>query len=92
MFSRVRMVQLAAPGSPFPDSTWEMGASLVSRGEVRADTSSQLSVGPPGVPVVMETEMSFRPGPFELVMVAHDTKTDQVSSTKLEGEWPDPIE
>ena len=34
--------------------------------------------------------MSFRPGPFEIITVAHETTADQVATGRLEGAWPDP--
>lgn len=84
------LVQLAVPANPLPGLRWDLGASLVSRGAVRADTAGQVSVEGAGVPVIYETVMSFKPGPYELVMVAHEATTDQVATSSLEGSWPDP--
>jgi VWFA-related protein len=86
------LVQLRAPGSPLPASSWDLGLSLISRGEVAADTSGRVSVSGPGVPVVLETEMSFRPGPFKLVGVAHETTGNDVGTGEIENDWPDPDE
>lgn len=84
------LVQVKVPGSPMAGARWDLGASLVSRGQLRADDSRRVEVATPGTPVVLETEMIFRPGPFELVMVAHETRSDQVISGQLDGEWPNP--
>jgi VWFA-related protein len=84
------LVQLAVPGSPLSPATWDFGLSLVSRGEVREDASARVTVPLATVPVVFETEMSFSPGPFEVVSVAHDTTADRVTTARLEGDWPDP--
>ena len=40
--------------------------------------------------MVIETEMSFAPGPYELVLVAHETTSDQVISAQVDGDWPNP--
>jgi len=84
------LVQMFVPGSPLSEATWDLGLSLVSRGEVREDAAGRVTVPLPGVPVVFEAEMTFAPGPFEIVTVAHDTTADQVATGRFEGEWPDP--
>ena len=38
--------------------------------------------------MVFEAVTSFKPGPFEIVFVAHETTTDEIHTGKLEGEWP----
>jgi VWFA-related protein len=84
------LVQLHVPGSPLPTTSWDMGLSLISRGEVAEDTSGHIGVSGPGVPVVLETEMKFRPGPFKLVGVAHETTGNDVGTGEVEADWPDP--
>jgi len=83
------LVQVAAPGSPVPEAVWDLGASLVSGGEIRMDDSGRLTIRQRGVPVVFETEMLFEPGPYELIVVAHDTTTNQLGTLRLEGTWPE---
>jgi VWFA-related protein len=83
------LVQISVDGSPLPNSSWDVGASLVSREKVRQDESARIAVSGPGTPVVFETEMTFRPGPFEIVMVAHEANSRQIVRTTLEGSWPD---
>ena len=46
----------------------------------------------PGARIVLEREMTFPAGPYELVVVAHEVTTDQVFSRKIEGAWPNPNE
>ena len=82
------LVQIRAGGSPLPQSTWDLGASLLTRGEVKGDASTRVSVEGPNVPVVFEAEMSFRPGPFELIFVAHEDSADQLGTDRLDGAWP----
>lgn len=86
------LVQLVVPGTVVRGATWDVGASLVSRGKVREDVSGRVTVADPGVTVVFEDEMSFPPGPFELVGVAHERTTDRILSGRLESDWPDPNE
>jgi len=83
------LVQLHVPGSPMFATTWDMGLSLVSRGAVREDASGRVSVSGPGIPVVFETQMTFSPGPYEVVSVAHEQTGDDVLTHRIDGEWPD---
>ena len=84
------LVQIRAPSSPLPRTTWEIGASLVSRGKVRQDVSGRVEVDRPSVPVIFEAEMTFGPGPYQLVMVAHEHTTDRIARAEIEADWPDP--
>ena len=34
--------------------------------------------------------MTFKPGPFQLTLVAHDNVTDMLGTARVEGSWPDP--
>ena len=83
------LVQLHVPPSRYPKSSWDLGASVVSQGQVREDVSARLEVASAGVPLVLEREMRFAPGAFEIVAVAHELSTDQISSRQAEGGWPD---
>jgi hypothetical protein len=82
-------VQVAIPPQPVAGAVWDLGASLVSRGQVRDDVSGRVSVPAPNVPIVLEQEMLFGSGPFEIVAVAHETTTDQTAAGRLEGAFPD---
>jgi VWFA-related protein len=84
------LVQIAAPPSPHARAEWDIGASLVSLGKVAKEISGRITVSDPGVPVVLETEMSFRPGPYEVVMVAHERIGDEIVTGSMRGVWPDP--
>ncbi len=83
------LVQLRAPGSPLSTAEWDIGASLLSSGEFANDVSGQVKVDRPAVPIVFETEMRFKPGPFELILVAHESVADQLGTARLEGSWPE---
>jgi VWFA-related protein len=84
------LVQIATPRSPLARAEWDIGASLVSLGQVAREISGRVTIGGLGVPVVLEAEMGFRPGPYELVMVAHERAGNEIVTGKLEGVWPDP--
>ncbi len=81
-------IQVAIPATPIAGATWDLGASLVSRGGVAQDTSGRVTIAEAGVPVVLENEMTFAQGPFELVAVAHEVESDEVASRQIEGAWP----
>jgi len=84
------LVQLAVPGAPIQAATWDLGTSAVYDNRVHSESSGRLEVSAPGVAVVFESEMRFRPGRHEIVGVAHEGRTDLISSGRLRVEWPDP--
>jgi hypothetical protein len=84
------LVQFAVDGGLLPDTSWDMGVSLLTRGEMRADASARFEMEGPGSLMILEREMTFRPGPFELIMVAREENSRQIASIKLDGAWPDP--
>jgi hypothetical protein len=81
-------VQVAIAGSAVPSATWDIGASLVSRGVVWQDGSGRIQDMLPNTPVVFEKDMDFAPGDYDLVAVAHETETDTVLSKETRGSWP----
>ncbi len=83
------LVQLLVPGSRYSGASWDLGASVLSHGQVGADSSTRLEVSAAGVPLVFEQEMRFAPGQYEIVAVAHETTTDQITSKQADGAWPD---
>ncbi len=83
------MIQVGVEGSPLPGASWDIGLSVLSRGKVREDAAERVKVGASGTPVVLEAMISFAPGPFELVLVGHETQTDEILTTKIEGSWPE---
>jgi len=84
------LVQLRLPGTPIPNATWDLGASMVRDRKGREQSSWRISVAQSGIPVVFETEISFRPGDYEIVAVAHEASTDLVTSEQIETSWPNP--
>ena len=84
------LVQFSIPPSPMIGATWDLGMSLVSRSKVREDASGRITVNGQGVPVLFETEMQFKPGPYEIIAVGHESQADQIATHEIEGNWPDP--
>jgi hypothetical protein len=84
------LLQLAVPGTPLQSATWELGASVVRGQKIHDEASGSLTVGAPGVPVVFEHEIRFRPGEYEIVSVAHEARTGMISSNQRTVVWPDP--
>ncbi len=84
------LLQLAVPGTPLQSATWELGASVVHGQKIHDETSGRLTVHAPGVPVVLEHEIRFRPGEYEIVSVAHEAGTGMISSNQKTSTWPDP--
>jgi len=81
-------VQIALAGTAVPTTTWDIGASMVSRGTVRQDGSGRIQVMLPNTPVVFEKDMEFGPGEYDLVAVAHEAQTGTVLSKERHGAWP----
>jgi hypothetical protein len=81
-------VQVAMSGSAVPGATWDLGASVVSRGSVWQDGSGRVQVAQANVPVVFEKDMEFTAGEYELVAVAHEITTDTLASKEVHGQWP----
>jgi VWFA-related protein len=84
------LLQVFVPGAPVSGAVWDLGASVVSRDKVLDDTSHRVEVPAPGVPVVLERVTRFRPGPYAVVSVAHETRSDQTVSRETKGDWPNP--
>jgi len=84
------LVQISVPPSQLQPTEWNVGASLVTRGRVADDAAGRIKITGVGIPVILEAPMTFAPGPFELIMVAHDTATDEIITGQVESEWPDP--
>jgi VWFA-related protein len=80
---------IARAPHPLKGREWDLGASLVSAGLVRADASGHLTVADSGLDAVFEAEMRFRPGPFEIIAVGHETQSDSIGATSVTGTWPE---
>ncbi len=86
------LVQLAVPGSPIVGSDWDMGLTAVLGGTRTIEASGRIAVNQPGLPLVYEAEMQFKPGDYTITGVAQDNQHGEVISTKVTGTLPDPDE
>jgi hypothetical protein len=84
------LLQISVPATPLQGGTWDLGASLISERKVRGETSGRIRVGGPGVPVVLESEIRFKPGEYEIVSVAHEEVTGLLASSRTVVTWPSP--
>ncbi len=84
------LVQFAIPGSPIGGSDWDMGLTAVLGGTRTQAASGRVAVNQPGLPLVFEAEMRFKPGDFTITAVAENNEHGQVISTKVDGTLPDP--
>lgn len=82
------LLQISVPGSPLHETTWDLGGSLVADHKVRSKASGRLSTSAPNVPVIFEHEMSFKPGAYEIVAVAHEARSGLVASSETKIDWP----
>jgi VWFA-related protein len=82
------LLQISVPGSPLQGATWDLGASLYSDHKVRNKASGRLSASGPGLPVIFEHEIKFKPGAYQLVAVAHESRSGLVASSEIEFDWP----
>jgi VWFA-related protein len=81
-------VQVSVPPSSIPGTTWDLGASVVTRGTVGQEGSGRISLANPGVPVAWEKDMEFAPGDYDLIAVGHEATTDELTSKEVRGTWP----
>jgi hypothetical protein len=83
------LVQGSVPASELPaGEQWDIGMSLVFGSVVRSDDSGKISVDRAGVPLVLESEMTFRPGPYDVVLVGQETRSGRIAAGQVRGEWP----
>jgi len=84
------LVQFAIPGSPIAGSDWDMGLTAVLGGTRTQERSGRVVINQPGLPLVFEAEMRFKPGDFTITAVAENNEHGEVISTKVDGTLPDP--
>jgi len=84
------LLQISVSGTVIPSTSWDLGASLLVQDKVLDEVSGTISVQRPGVPLILEREVRLRPGPHEVVAVAHEATTGFVLSDHLQTSWPNP--
>jgi len=84
------LVQVAVSGVPFAGARWDVGASLVDSRQNVSDASGRFTLPAPDTTLIFEKVMSFGPGPFQIVSVAHEQITGLVASREGSADWPRP--
>ncbi len=82
------LLQISVPGSALEGAKWDLGATLVAGEKVRGRTAARLGSSAPWVPVILESEIEFPAGAYDLVAVAHEERTGLVSSQSQRVSWP----
>jgi hypothetical protein len=82
------LLQVSAPGLPLQGTTWDLGASLVTGDKVRESASGRVSAARPDIPVILERQVTLKPGVHELVAVAHEERSGMVASATVTVDWP----
>jgi len=84
------LVQLVVPEQPLHGATWDLGSSAIFNDRVHAESSGRVRVSAPGVAVVLESEMEFKPGQHSVVSVAHESGSGWLGADEVAVEWPNP--
>jgi VWFA-related protein len=83
-------LQLRLQPTGLPDSSAELGASIVRRDKVTDQFASSIATKSGTREMVLEKSLDVAPGEFSVVAVARDTKRGDIGSSRLEGSWPNP--
>ncbi len=81
-------VQVEVPPTGIAGATWDIGVSLLSQGMVSQEFSKRVTIDDGSVPIVLELDATFAPGPYEIVAVAHEATSDQIAARQIDGNWP----
>ena len=82
------LLQASLPETRLPSGEqWDIGISVVTEGAVAHEASGRVTVGQPGVRIVLETEAILLPGPYDVALVATEGPTGQIAIGRLSGEW-----
>jgi hypothetical protein len=83
-------VQLRLRPSGIPDTSAELGASIVRHDTVQDHFASSIAARSAARPLVLEKSLDLAPGEFSVVSVARDAKRCDIGSTRLDADWPSP--
>ena len=86
------LLQVSVPANPLPGASWDLGATILARNDVREQISGRIQVSGPGIPVVLEREIEIEPGAQEIVSVALESRTGLVASEEITIDWPAPAD
>jgi hypothetical protein len=83
-------VQLRLRPTGIPDNSAELGASIVRRDKVTDHFASSIATASGSRAMVLEKGLDIAPGEFSVVAVARDAKRDDIGSSRLDADWPNP--
>ena len=83
-------VQLRLRPTGVPDSSAELGASIVRHDTVADHFASSIATKSGTRAMVLEKSLDFAPGEFSVVAVARDAKRGDIGSSRLDADWPSP--
>lgn len=83
-------VQLRLRPSGIPDTSAELGASIVRRDTVSDHFASSIATKSGSRAMVLEKSLDFAPGAFSVVAVARDARRGDIGSSRLDADWPSP--
>jgi hypothetical protein len=83
-------VQLRLRPSGIPDNSAELGASILRHDRVTDHFASSIATANGSRAMVLEEGLDIAPGKFSIVTVARDAKRDDIGSSRLDAEWPNP--
>jgi hypothetical protein len=83
-------LQLRLRPSGIPDTSVELGASIVRQERVRDQFASSIAARSGARAIVLEKRLDISPGAFSVVAVSRDVNRSDVASNRLDANWPNP--
>ena len=84
------LLQITVPANRLLAASWDLGASIYTDNDVAEELSGRVSLSRPGVPLVFEREVRFKPGEYEIVYVARETRSGLIEADRLAIDLPKP--
>lgn len=84
------LAQVAVLDTPKGDAVWDLGAWLVTGGELGEEISGKVRANGQGGAVVLERFVEIEPGPHTLVAVGQEPASELTVRDVQPGVWPDP--
>lgn len=85
------LVQIAVPGSSDPRGSWDLTGTVEPKHRKPLEFSGRIKASLKGVPLILEREVTFSPGPYEIRAAARNIATGESVSRNIELDWPYPL-
>jgi VWFA-related protein len=82
------LVQAALPPALLSHEEWDVGVSVIAGGADPESVARRITLERSGLRAVFEVEMAFRPGPYEVVLVAQESLSGRIATGRITGSWP----